>query len=484
MQTIERMSAWIEEVYLPKLRYRNNELLFDKQSSQTSSERFSEHFLQVLWNERYILPDVRTVSGQTIQIIHQGTWNVSAGPDFHDAALVIDGKPLHGDVEIHQRTSDWRHHGHSGDPRYNNVILHVVWDNDQDIPEIGAETLVLKDNLPPEWHILLQDVEDAAYSYARQVGTGQCAVRWASADDEMIRGILASAGLARLALKGSRIQRLCSIRGTDQALYELYFECLGYHSNRQAMRSLAENVPLEHLRGLPSAEEDLAPYLFASAGLLPDCTQDAVCVERLSEVADLWKRHWELGGEILELPWTRGQFRPLNSPHRRLAAGIDWLYNCSFRPRDWLLKCANACHSAKELLKKLMETPCNSIGKVWEGYRDFKTPLRVAAKLMGEARQKDIVANLYLPYLCSLETNYGDTASGVADLARETFVILSTGQDNRVLTEAIHRFLSPPTRAHDLLKRYCHQQGLIDIYANFCKVLNCDCTSCPFAFHG
>ncbi len=46
---------------------------------------------------------------------------------MRDAVLIFpDGEQRVGDIEFHIRTSDWVTHKHSIDPRYNNVMLHVV----------------------------------------------------------------------------------------------------------------------------------------------------------------------------------------------------------------------------------------------------------------------------------------------------------------------------------------------------------------------
>ncbi len=67
------------------------------------------------------------MNGDTYQLIFAGRSGGSAGPDVHDAVLQLpDGEQRIGDIEFHVRTSDWVAHRHSTDPRYNNVILHVV----------------------------------------------------------------------------------------------------------------------------------------------------------------------------------------------------------------------------------------------------------------------------------------------------------------------------------------------------------------------
>ena len=67
------------------------------------------------------------VDGTVCQLIFAGRGGSSVGPDVHDALLLFpDGEQRVGDIEFHVRSSDWVAHRHFSDPRYNNVILHVV----------------------------------------------------------------------------------------------------------------------------------------------------------------------------------------------------------------------------------------------------------------------------------------------------------------------------------------------------------------------
>ncbi len=67
------------------------------------------------------------VDGSVWKLVFAGRCGSSVGPDVHDAIMQLPGGERRvGDVEFHVRSSDWVAHGHSSDPRYNNVILHVV----------------------------------------------------------------------------------------------------------------------------------------------------------------------------------------------------------------------------------------------------------------------------------------------------------------------------------------------------------------------
>ena len=70
--------------------------------------------------------EFKLAGGGTVRVLSTGTWNRTPGPDFRNAKLELNGATRRGDVEIHGKTSDWISHGHSGDPMYADVILHVV----------------------------------------------------------------------------------------------------------------------------------------------------------------------------------------------------------------------------------------------------------------------------------------------------------------------------------------------------------------------
>ncbi|MCX7930328.1 MAG: DUF2851 family protein [Chlorobi bacterium] len=80
----------------------------------------------------------RTVSGKRLQILSPGTYNPHAGPDFSGAAILLDAMIVAGAIEFDKRRSYWRMHGHSSNPEYRRVVLHVVLDCDaegEDLPE-------------------------------------------------------------------------------------------------------------------------------------------------------------------------------------------------------------------------------------------------------------------------------------------------------------------------------------------------------------
>src|SRR5438105_4489641 len=109
---------------------------------------FGEDLLQFLWKQRQLRPvPLFTQSGKALEILHPGELNRDAGPDFFNARLIVEGLELAGNVEIHLRSSDWIRHGHELDRRYDQIILHAVYEHDKEIDQNrdhNVEVLLLK----------------------------------------------------------------------------------------------------------------------------------------------------------------------------------------------------------------------------------------------------------------------------------------------------------------------------------------------------
>jgi hypothetical protein len=92
----------------------------------------TERLLQFLWQFQYFNKEALILdNGDTFQVIHPGRYNTNQGPDFLEAKIKIENTLWVGHVELHLKTSDWYRHAHQLDRNYDNVVLHVVWKNDQ-----------------------------------------------------------------------------------------------------------------------------------------------------------------------------------------------------------------------------------------------------------------------------------------------------------------------------------------------------------------
>ena len=85
-----------------------------------------EQLLHYVWKHKmFPLKPLKTADGEAVEVIDSGLHNHNAGPDFFNAKVKIGGTLWVGNVEIHNKASDWYVHKHEQDARYNNVILHV-----------------------------------------------------------------------------------------------------------------------------------------------------------------------------------------------------------------------------------------------------------------------------------------------------------------------------------------------------------------------
>ena len=92
----------------------------------------SERQLAVLWERRASRNHhLRTDQGARVRVLYPGRPGVTAGPDFRNAVLLVEGSGMvQGDVEVHLRQRDWVAHRHQNDPNYNGVALHVALETD------------------------------------------------------------------------------------------------------------------------------------------------------------------------------------------------------------------------------------------------------------------------------------------------------------------------------------------------------------------
>ena len=439
---------------------------------------FSEKFLQVIWNDHMLTPRPRCTDGTPLRVLSSGLWNRGKGPDFSGAALLLGERLRRGAVEVHRLASEWFTHGHDRDPAYAEVILHVVWEDDLAGADraTGLPTLELNRRLHAGWRKLLAEVENAFYSHAQEVAPGACALRWALTKDEDLRQILAAAGWARFSRHGQELLRQCAERGEEQALYETVFDGLGYAANRRPFRMLAQAMPLASLAPDTPPDHLLAAFL-GRAGLLPDPTREEILPAFAAWLGDAWKYWWSTGLESLDLPWAPFGGRPLNSVHRRLAAGVFWLVECQCRPAAWLRQTARDHAGAPRRLLRRLLAPAPE-PPFWRGIRDFHTAVQPPAALLGRERRADLALNIWLPYLGAV-AEMEDDARLLADV-RDAWMSLPRGQENHLLRDAAHRFLTPPSRERQLLRKAAQQQGIMDVFRNFCLALNHNCNDCPF----
>ena len=132
-----------------------------------------EQLLHYVWKHKmFPLGELMTTDEQRVEVIDPGLHNHNSGPDFFNAKIKINGTLWVGNVEIHDKSSDWYLHGHDKDQAYDNVVLHVTGNPDtavtnsagQFIPQMqldvpatvreNYEELLRTDQYPPCYQII------------------------------------------------------------------------------------------------------------------------------------------------------------------------------------------------------------------------------------------------------------------------------------------------------------------------------------------
>ncbi|HEX2909695.1 MAG TPA: DUF2851 family protein [Chloroflexia bacterium] len=270
---------------------------------QEGSNRWqmSEIDLAQIWNSQLWPPglELKTTSGQPVQVIYRGRWSSGFGPDFKGAMVRIGSELFKGDVELHLVSGDWRLHGHHQDQRYNQVVLQVTLEDNQG--QTG-KTLTQGGSVVPVVALLplfkqkgvtLASSLEMARASGTRLGSlsesaGPCCERVAEHIPQLPHLLerLDRLGLERFDQRVSRFEAACALDPDSeqtqaaQSLWSGLLEALGYSNNKAPFRRLAEALPFSTLleldreacRRKESPEERLLTLeaaLLGTAGLLP-----------------------------------------------------------------------------------------------------------------------------------------------------------------------------------------------------------------------
>ena len=441
----------------------------------------SERLVQCIWYDQRLKLDVlQTTDGRSVRIIFQGWWNLEAGPDFRHATVQIgDEAERTGDIELHLRAEDWNHHGHEHDAHFNDVILHVVlWEaGSQHVPRTRAgqiiPQMVIQHQLDTALEQLYDEIDLDSYPHNAGNHHGQCAQVLLALSNGSLAAMLEAAGDERFAAKVRRFTRWIHRGGPEQAFYEGWMEALGYKGNKVAFRTLAQRAPLANLNDQRS---QLAPILFGLANFLPTGAPQSRDSAAARYVKRLWNAWWKLRPDFEEriLPpetWRFGGVRPANHPHRRLGAAVALLKK---HPR-FMEKVVGAVESGGD--------PAKLFSEIREDYWSHhftlgsKTQSR-ASELIGENRAREIVANIVLPFVAAYAENDGDRK--LYETAQTRYERLPAAASNSIIRLASSQLFEQPSSARRYIKTARQQQGLMQIFQDFCLNDKSACRQCQF----
>ena len=406
------------------------------------------------WGRRF-----RTTDNQELEIVQWGVWNREPGPDFSDAAIRLDGAPaVRGSIEFDLADRNWETHGHATNSAFEPTVLHVF-------VHAGTRrffTRTLGHRNVPQLRLDLAQLPHLPSANVPLAHAGRCHAPLRGLPEPRIRGIVEAAAQFRLARKTARLAHLIADHGRDEALFQETSAALGYKENKWPFTLLAQRLPLRFLR---THLADAEALLFGTAAFLAEADLAAYKQPTRAYVRALWDRWWPHRDSVarLILPaglWRFSGARPLNHPQRRLAA----LAIIAGRWPAYL----NSLGTAEP--KTIQEFFGNLHHPFWDThYTLLSAPAAKEMALVGPSRIADLMANVLFPYW---GTEGGDVWPRYAQLP-------SRLGNRRVETAAARLFADDPRRAA-FLKRIAHQQGLLQIYEDFCLQDNSDCAECPF----
>lgn len=482
---------------------------------EETEERIPEKVIRCIWNDQLIQADgLKTTDDRPLEIIFPGYWNFGSGPDFKSAAIRVDGKLYEGDVELHVYGCDWKAHGHSDNNEYDNVILHVfMWkgrgskpiqeknpSQPKNLSRPHIHELELKNSLKQGILQLNEQLDFDSYPLLNQFNTGLCHRPLARLSQEKFIELLKSAGDARVQTKMDRFHDRVITNGYEQTFYEGISEAMGYPSNKQPFRTLAENVPLETMKQLVPAKYSyekkvavIQALLFGVSGLInfTDLLKCSSVKDRtyFLDLQKTWKKHQKtFDGRLMERKeWKFGKMRPANFPYRRIAALSHLIV------RHWqtglfadTLECLKS--NLPTVLKKgftagtrnkVMNFFCLEADDYWAWhYTPDGKKLAKKQKLVGLDRSREITINIVLP----IGLIYA-RASKSAPLEKTLSLLFQakTGTaDNQWVRFMSHYILGDKERLLKELNSDRKTQGLMQVYQDYCTRNQNNCLRCQF----
>ncbi len=228
----------------------------------------TEDYLQFVWNNKRILkPQLKLTDGTDVEILNFGFHNtLLKGPDFKHGSIRMNGITFYGHIEIHVKSSDWYVHKHHHDENYNNVILHVVYQNDKDVYQNGLKLPVL------EMRELI-DLEhwDKHRSYIENSNQIICKNDLDSIDLVFLQSMIGKSLVEKL---NDRIKLIQSYSNNKHSpLYVFFAAAFGSNLNKLAFLELIRCVPHSQLAHLSPSQRYM--LMVSESGMLTSKSPDS-----------------------------------------------------------------------------------------------------------------------------------------------------------------------------------------------------------------
>ena len=301
-----------------------------------------EQLLHYVWKHKiFSLKELKTTTGQQVEVIDTGLANTDAGPDFFNAKLKLDGVLWIGNIEIHERSSDWFKHGHHADAGYNSVILHIASEIDMEISRSNGERI-------PQIQLICPEAVRTNYKELLETDSyPPCYRIIPSLSPFTAHSWMSALQMERFEQKATLLnERLKRCQGNwEDAFFITLARNFGFGLNGDAFETWAHQLPF---RAVDKHRNDLfqiEAIFFGQAGILEDSDGDGYYLRLKKEYTYLQHKFGLIPMDASL--WRFLRLRPANFPHIRIAQ-LACLY-----------------HRAYGLLSRIMET------ETLQGVRDI-----------------------------------------------------------------------------------------------------------------
>ena len=276
-----------------------------------------EDFLHFVWKHKtFDLLDLKTTMDLPVEIRSIGMHNHHAGPDFFNSQLIIDGQLWAGNVEIHVKSSDWYAHNHETDRAYDNVILHVVFEDDTEIYRMDNSVIP---TLELKTYIHHGVVERYNRLFSKIGKWINCEADFNRVDNFIISNWLQRLYFERLERKSESIAKLLtsSNNNWEGVLFQMLAKNFGLKVNGEAFLSMASSFDFSVVRKTSSCPVQLEALFFGQSHLLEKDSQTNY-QNKLSREYAFLKQKFQLDNVGVQ-PLQFFRLRPPNFPTIRLS---------------------------------------------------------------------------------------------------------------------------------------------------------------------
>lgn len=407
----------------------------------------TEKLLQFIWQMQYFNKhDLQTASQESLTIIFPGHLNTHQGPDFTAASIRINKTTWAGSIELHVKASDWKHHGHSDDINYKNVVLHVVWKNDCRITDSNGNelpTLALEDRVSK---LLLQRYEELMHNQSHIPCEKSCTavsdLVWLAWKERLI--------VERLQRKTDLIKSYLEQTNNhwEEVFWWLIARNFGITTNANGFELIARSISINTLTKHKTNILQLEAFLLGQAGLLEQQFEEAYPI-MLQKEFNFLKKKYRLKPIVQPIYFLR--MRPQNFPTVRLAQ-LSMLVHRSLH----LFSQVKAAGKLDEI-RKLFTITANDY---WHYHYRLNEKTSYQEKTLGMQFINNIIINTIVPTVFTYgyihnEPAYKDKAvRWLQDIPPENNLVTrkwkDVGIDNKNAFDS--------QSLHELTKQYCLQK--------------------------